>query len=618
MDESMAQEQRALLIRPRPIRHESAYGYLVRVAAANGFDSPRALWAALRTIYDGSPMFLQSLLRLQGREWRRLEGRLPPYIGISVSPIEDLSVDDMCHNTMRWCASCLKESLHLRSIWNIKLVCICDRHNAMLQDRCPSCDSPQRLERAALDRCSCGWLLTATPLTPVPPQTMAVQQALCSTLRSGRADDRWGLDIPRWCKLLRIAGRPLDESFRQRTGQIDGLHCITISQQTSANLASLLNDWPAGLHARLAAQQAASPRNFSIPRTFGRIYKWLYVHLNDPCFQFLRDGFEAYLNEHWWGLMCKRNRRLKDSTRTNHNRQAVSTAAASTTASSSEIHQLHFLGWIDANVIQFKGGRRAWSIPAAEIEQIGRHAADRITLKEAACLLGLGRHRVRELIDAGLLEQRMPRRTPLSAWLLSRQAIVDLHLRCLEHAIAPNGSVPPIVPLKQILKTWRLQASEFPALVAAIVSGEVHVVREVEIDIALGNLSVLTEDAKRWRSNQQKAHRPLLSIDAAGKVLGVKQEVAYQLIRAGLLEAVAAGPKQKRKLVSRNALNTFNALYISLAELARHRQQSPKTLLHKLSAHPICGPDICNVRQYFFLRSDLTEMHELPVRDNPI
>lgn len=303
---------------------------------------------------------------------------------------------------------------------------------------------------------------------------------------------------------------------------------------------------------------------------------------------------------------------MKDSTLSNHRRQAVKKAAAGTAASPSEIHQLHLAGWIDANVIQFSSGRKAWSIPASEVEQIDRHAADRLTLKEAADLLGLEKRRIRELIDAKLLEPRIPRRALTSAWFLSRQAVADLRLQCLQHAVAPSGSSVPTVPLRQILKTWRLQAGEFPALVAAMATGEVHTAHQGGREIALGNFAVVTEDARRWRSKQQIAHRPLLSIDAAGQVLGVKQEVAYQLVRAGLLSTVSVGQDQKRRLVPREALATFDDLYISLAELARHHHQSPKALLLQIPARPVCGPGVRNVRQYFFLRSDLAEFHALP------
>ena len=315
--------------------------------------------------------------------------------------------------------------------------------------------------------------------------------------------------------------------------------------------------------------------------------------------------------------MCKRNRRLKDSTLTNHQRQAVKKAAEGTTASPSEIHQLHLAGWIDANVIQFSNGRQAWSIPASEVAQIDRHTADRVTLKEAACLLGLEKRRIRELIDAKLLEPRIPRRALSSAWFLSRQAIADLRLRCLQHAIEPDGGASPTVALRQILKAWRLQAGEFPVLIAAMAAGEVHVAHEAGSDIALGDFAVVTEDARQWRSKQQLAHRPLLSIDAAGQVLGVKQEVAYQLVRAGLLSTVPVGQDQKRRLVPREALTTFNDLYVSLAELAREHHLSPKTLLPRLPARPVCGPGSRNVRQYFFLRSDLAEVHEPPGLDGP-
>jgi hypothetical protein len=40
-----------LPVRPRPIQDEATLGYLARVAEANGYESPRQLKVAIKTVY---------------------------------------------------------------------------------------------------------------------------------------------------------------------------------------------------------------------------------------------------------------------------------------------------------------------------------------------------------------------------------------------------------------------------------------------------------------------------------------------------------------------------------------------------------------------------------------
>lgn len=75
-----------LPVRPRPHPGEWAYGYLVRVAEANGYESPRALWRGLGPRRTGSISSVRYALRLSPVKrhqeltpWRHQE--LTPYAG---------------------------------------------------------------------------------------------------------------------------------------------------------------------------------------------------------------------------------------------------------------------------------------------------------------------------------------------------------------------------------------------------------------------------------------------------------------------------------------------------------------------------------------------------------
>lgn len=592
-------------IRPRPVDGECGYGYLVRLAQANGFPTPRTFWSALKEHHNGSMPSMLAMFQLLPAEWSRLRGPLPSYCGMPMALLSGLDTDDVCHVTMRWCPQCLQVGQHLRALWSVKLVCACPEHKVLLLDQCPICSSVQRLERADIMRCVCGCRLSEAVPPGVSEDVALVQHGLGHAIRTGQPDKRFNLGANSWCGLLRLAGRAQEVGSSRRTGQVPDQHRLAVAVALSSKLGALLANWPKGLHDTLAGFQASAPQSFSISRTFGRMYRWLYVDLQDACFQFMRDAFERYLNEHWWGLVCERNRRLGKATRHTHQRRSVVGAAAAATATPAVVQQLHLAGWIDANVVSLACGRQAWSVPASEIATIAAQVSDGINLQEAATLLGLAERRVRELIDAKLIVPRLRSRGGATAWLLSRREIEGFSRRCLRQAAAGSDLTRPTIPVNQVLKAWRLESDEFPLLVVAMFLGEVSVASGVSDHVIFGELSLVLDSVRAWRDARHMQYRERLSIDAASRLLGVKQEVGYQLVRAGLLASVADASKQKRRFVPREAVTEFIERYVSLAELARVGQQSPRTLIRRIEALPVCGPGIDGVRQYFFLKADV-------------
>jgi hypothetical protein len=83
--------------------------------------------------------------------------------------------------------------------------------------------------------------------------------------------------------------------------------------------------------------------------------------------------------------------------------------------------------------------------------------------------------------------------------------------------------------------------------------------------------------------------------------LGGKQQVAYALVHSGLINADL---RQRPIQIGREALESFQREYVSLAELAGTRRTSSRRMLLELEAVPVCGPGVDGCRQYFFRRLD--------------
>lgn len=92
------------------------------------------------------------------------------------------------------------------------------------------------------------------------------------------------------------------------------------------------------------------------------------------------------------------------------------------------------------------------------------------------------------------------------------------------------------------------------------------------------------------------------------EAMAVKQEVAYHLVRQGLLHTTTAETRRRNQRVAMQQLQEFKAEYVWLRDLAQGAHTSPKhlrALLDQEGIRPISGPDIDGGRQTLFRRACL-------------
>lgn len=596
-------------IRPRPMPGEMAYGYLIRVAAANGYEASRSFWSALRGKYSTYMDLFDSPLCLSPAERAVLFGIYPRYCGIAAEIPLGLGSEDFHHQWMRWCPKCLSDAPYLRGEWGIKLCCVCVRHALVLRAQCPSCGELQRLERSQLGRCACGFDLTRSVVTLAQPQWVDLHRVLMNGLQRTFGKMAFELSPAAWVRLVKYLGQFDSEPALARPGQVAGLHELENALALTIGTASLLWDWPNSFHAFLARQRSHFPTAIHIGEAFGSFYRVLYRELDAPCFNFLRNAFEDYLRENWFGLLGRRNRRLNPSTVATHPRKPLGSIAKKSGTGRAIIRHLADAGAIRGNAVRHDSGRTTWSVPDDEALRVTAYLADHITMREAARLLGISRPRVRELINAGLMEVRI-RRTEAHAatWLLSRSSaerLASLGLAVCDTSREADVA-RPCIELSKLLRTWRLRADEFPAMVSAIASGALEPLGRTQASDGLGALVLPVDDVREWLRAGRINADSWVSIDTAGKMLGVKQQVAYELVARGMLTVSAANSAAEgHRRVHRYAIDEFRRTYVSLAEIAKIRGTSPRRMLDSVAATPVCGPSVDGARQYFFRRSDV-------------
>ncbi len=521
-----------------------------------------------------------------------------------MEPPLGLSASDFNHVRRRWCSRCLEEDDVLQGSWTIKLACTCAKHAVWLEDLCPRCQSPQTWADVHLKVCECGAVLAEAPVTPADAHCVALGQALCGEVGRGQALSILLADIP--VPLIHRAVRYLalfsEQARPEHPGQVRGTHEQAIAKRFVCGATTFLTTWPSGLHSLMSALQATAPDTLSVRRTFSPLYRVLYKELAHPSLQFLRDAFEAYLRENWWGLVCQRNKLMRREAIALHPRLTIKAAARSLDVSPSVVRHLVQADLLEAATAQQPSGRLTCTVGAEEVKAIRSVTQGAYSLEAAARELALPERRLRDLIGKGVVKAAVSRiaNQRASAWLISQAEVNRMHV------VAVACDVGRYRSIRDTLKYARLSEAEATWLVESTLGGELRAYGAVATVLPIG-LACLDPDALlAWRVAKRRASDLGMSVDDAARVLGLKQQVAYELVRKGLLIAVQIDGHGHR--VFDDAVNSFRATYVSLADIASALGRSSRHVLGVIDALPVTGPTVDGARQYFYRRSDLVQL----------
>ena len=587
-------DEHLLPVRPQPAAGESIAGYLMRVASANGFKSVSQLCAAAARCGSAPLGVLFEWLALTKEARGRVFGVLPRR-WFSAPPPLGLSVADFNHSVRRWCPLCLAERQVLDGVWEMKLVCTCQVHGIWLHDICPRCGEPQRWAGNEIRRCHCGTLLGSS----VPDATDEAVLRLTHAMQGMPSVWPWlaspEMTTAQWHRAVRYLGGFGAVTPPSRPGQPTMLHRMTQSRALISRAAWLFDNWPENFNCMLKAYQPSGSTTPSLQRAFSPLYGVLYADLSADCFQFLRDAFEAHLHEHWWGLVCRRNRRLDRRVVETHPRLGLKQAASAAGIPPSVVRHMVQAELLPSTSAARHRARCSATVHIADIDPLRALCSDAVTLCKAAQRLGLPEARMRQFVSAGLIKPLIARggQGRSARWLFTQQELARLHV------CGPSDGMP----LRHVLRYAYLPEAELMALVAAVLDGSIDDGGGQLTDCRpLGHVRVCRERLRSWLADKRLNEAKGMSIDAAARKLAVKQQVAYCLVRHGLLGSIDGGKLGRRVLAEH--LKLFTESYISLKELARTNHTSPRALLGRMPVAPVSGPAIDGNRQFFFRRLD--------------
>lgn len=587
----------SLLLRPRPEVFEGPSGYCLRVAEANLL--PYGYVAEDVLDFGDVDVDIAPLLQ----RWRAL--RCGPAIWV--------------HRRARWCPVCLAQHGHGRIGWELLFADACARCGHWLLDACSACSDPVTWRRGALARCACGANLCDQPSRIAPTAVVKLSRAM-EQLALGLPDCELphlrGLSIAQCSRLVRVLGAYGSARHQRSPQKIVGADTMDVSWTISSVAGEILSNWPTAFHAFLARQAGLhSTTEGRMTGVFGGFYRALYKGLQEPEFDWVRRAFEDFIAENWTGAIGRRNRRMPEAVLARLAWLPATEAASQLGISVRRLEHLIQSGRVEASRRKSAAGREFVMVRREDVQVLNEDVTSDLTLAQAASMLGIKRQRLGRLLASlcpaavKLTLQGTPWVIPrdwLEAWLGRVSVLPQVHE-------VPQGAVS----LDSLLRYGPLDDQAMVELLNDIAANRIQLIGKLDGHRGIAGLLV---DRQQVIDACHRSGRDGLSVPLAAERLGVKQEVGYALVRAGLLVAEhRSRGRRSAAVVSDASIDLFNATYIFATELARSLGRSPRAVVQALAeekVEPVAGPSQGNCRQVVYARRDLAALGWLELSPN--
>ncbi len=426
-----------LLIRLPPFRNESARGYLLRISEQNGLASPRWLLSLLSDKGLSSPGYgaLTLILRRQENSLSGLRGPIANLAQLNAADMGGLPMRYWNTRNPRFCPCCLAEAAHWKASWDLVFTVACEKHGQLLLDKCPQCQKPLSWDRPHLTKCTCGFDLSQAAAEAAPETAVQLAREIelrltAGTLvRAGTIEILHALDLESFLRLVWLLGA-YSRNAHHKPQKIVGLETIEVAGDMVEQAMSVLSNWPVGFHRLLedvASRHPVSSSGNKLSASFGSFYRAIYKTFKAPEFDFLRAGFEGYVREHWSGQLARRNRRLSDTLRSQH--EWVSTAEAVRLL---KMRKEKVKAFIEAGILvgrlhETRVGRKMGVVRRDSLNALLEGKKNWISLKEARHLLGISRRKAYALLDQGVLNPiGGPTVDGQTLWCFQRQDVLAI------------------------------------------------------------------------------------------------------------------------------------------------------------------------------------------------
>ena len=495
----------------------------------------------------------------------------------------------------RACPACLAERRLWRADWNLLATPVCIAHCRALIDICPGCKEPLRWRNLRLAACRCGFDLSQAAAAPLRGASRQFVAAL------GRGASPFAQLSPQdVATVISVIGVGIHSATKRRGRRSFTPTSLAECLAAFEKAADRLSDWPERFEQHLARSlpAARSRRRASPSQCFPGLYRAFGRELAGRQFLFVKDALVDFLERRWPFPLNRRNG-FVDGARAEA--LPFSAVREHLGVSKQTLLELARVADISLSSRSTPSGRRIRSVRKGDLRLLQQTRSDLISTRTAAADLGVSRPRVKELVDAGCLRAHVQR----GVLRIHRSGIEQMRERLQARATPPPTGSGDLLRMSAALRV-HVPRGQFGKLVADLLTGTValHQVASREGAVFAG-LAVFRSPLARYRT--EAASMNLLTGPQVATALGVKQEVAYALLRNGMIRSsLRRVGTRRRALVSSGDLSHFQARYVSCAELAGRLGSSARSVAGRLATHgvvPVTGPGVDGCRQHFFRRS---------------
>lgn len=585
-------------------------GYAKRVAEENGLTE-----------------YLAASIDIQGESPQRVSARTrdEPKVGRNRKcAFKDINVNDFSAVTWnvrysRFCPLCLRQ----HGIWKVEWECmfydVCHLHQCWLVGTCSVCGNEITWKRGHLLQCDCGSRFSSERPVVAPDSVAGLAVAMASRFVGGMADDK--ITLLEQCNLAQIQritlllGSYADNPAGSRPQKIPNLGSLCVSWRLTSLAAEILVDWPRSFFSLLKQMDGTTTptkQPLTLGKQFGHLYFAAYRVLKDPCFDFLRDGFQEFLINHWRGPIANRNKRLHENFRSKGGWIASNVACKELGISPKRLRHMIDDGTIVGHVfLHAQSGRICALVNRDDIAEARNTVDEHLDLRSAGIALRLGKKRMMNIRSRLFPGARRATSAANSPWIIPRKDI-----ECILKVGAGLKICSEIdgarVSFGDVIRYWMWSDECIAELILQIVDGSRLPIAKLEGGKGINSWIFLKQDLHEWHRAWSSAGCETFSVSELAAYLGVKQEVAYFLVRKGFIQSSTEsklGVTGRR--VSKIAIEEFQQSYLLLAKIARNLNSSTRGLLTKLASlqiHPISGPGIDGGRQVVMRRTPQLEL----------
>lgn len=506
------------------------------------------------------------------------------------------------------CTSCFSEHQQIKEPWDLTLNTVCTTHKILLRDRCHHCASPFNLQAIDSQRClHCG----ASIFNCTTTHHIASQEAvwLCcefeKRLRGTYSDgcssvDRLdALDLHCIAMWLADLGCNAENALVKRN---NNLHRVENVYQMTSMAGRLLSDWPASFHCslqKLEARIATSKRN-SAARHADRLRMNIYEGLASSAFDFVRSELET----HSLYPDCTRGNPHLDSHLPSEPRQLTSLKVASKALNLNGPLLKRLIA--EGELHGYRGisacGNRTIVVDLIQAEHLAATLPPLLNIAQAGTQLKLPINTIKVLCKNGCFTCQGGRPAAGQSWWIDASSF-DMSNICLKR----RRSSASTLSLSNALRHPFMSEEGVAHLFKTIQEGTLSVSITGKSDAGvIGEWRLGSDEWQAWLSTHmtQMADSQSLSVSQAAEILSTSNDVAYTLIRYGLLNsAVELRNGVTARRINLNAIKNFKQSYILGKELANALCLTSKetaTHMKKLGVVPVAGPSstLLKCRQY--------------------